>query len=189
MIIAGDLRRGSKLLFNNEPYVVVDFQLVKPGKGGTYLRTKMRNLITGLVREETFRSAEKLESPDLESRPMQFLYADDGAYNFMDQQSYEQITLDHEHVEDVVGFLKEQETYDILYFGDRPIAITPPMHMNLLVTEALPGVKGDTAQGSASKPVTLETGMVLNVPLFVEEGDILRIDTRDRSYIERVNKK
>ena len=189
MILAGDLKKGSKILVNGEPFSVVDFQLVKPGKGGTYLRTKMKNLISGLVREETFRSAEKLEQPDLETRPMQFLYADDTAYHFMDQDTYDQIALDKDHVEDVLDLLKEQEVYSILYFDNKPIAITPPLHMNIMVKEALPGVRGDTAQGAATKQVTLETGLVINAPLFVEEGDILRIDTRTKNYIERVNKK
>jgi elongation factor P len=189
MIIAGDLRKGSKFLFNGEPYVVVDFQLVKPGKGGTYLRTKMKNLITGLMREETFRSAEKLEQPDLENRNMQFLYVEDGSYHFMDQETYDQEVLNKGQVESVLPILKEQEVYTILYFDGRAIDITPPLHVLLKVTQAFPGVKGDTAQGAATKPVTLETGLVLNAPLFVEEGDILRIDTRDNSYIERITKK
>lgn len=189
MIIAGDLRKGSKLLFNGEPYVVVDYQLVKPGKGGTYLRTKMRNLISGLVREETFRSAEKLEQPDLDNRSMQYLYHENGLYSFMDQKTYDQVSFTKEQIEEVVNFLKEQEIYEVLYFVEKPIAVTPPLHMNLKVVSTLPGVRGDTAQGGATKPATLETGAVINVPLFVEEGDILRIDTRDHSYIERVNKK
>jgi len=189
MVSAGDIKRGSKILFNKEPYMVTEFQMVKPGKGGTYIRTKMKNLITGLIREETFRSAEKLEQPDLETRTMQYLYSDDDAYVFMDQKNYDQVTLDKNHVEDIIDFLKEQEAYTILYFEGKPIEITPPLHMELRVTETLPGVKGDTAQGGASKPATLETGVVINVPLFVNENDIIKVDTRDKNYIERINKK
>jgi elongation factor P len=186
VILAGDLRKGSKVLFQKEPYQVVDFQWTKPGKGGAYIRTKLRNMITGLVREETFRSAEKLETPDLKYREMQYLYVDNGIYNFMDQESYEQVSLSEEQIEDVKYYLKEQLIYTILYFSERPIAVNPPLFLNLTVTETTPGVRGDTAQGGATKPATVETGLVLQVPLFVNEGDLIKIDTRDASYVERV---
>lgn len=189
MILAGDLKKGTKILFRNEPYSVVDFQHVKPGKGGAFIRTKMKNLITGLMREETFRSAEKLDTPDLSYKDMTYLYEEDGMYQFMDQDSYEQIPLSKDQLEDVLNYLKEQTTYSILYFGEKPIAVTPPLHMELQVVETVPGVRGDTAQGAANKPATLETGMVLQVPLFIEEEQIVKIDTRDGKYIERVDKK
>lgn len=189
MISASELRRGSKLLFNKEPYTVIEFHHVKPGKGGAFIRTKMRNLITGLVREETFRSEEKLETPDLEYRQMRYLYSDGDLYNFMDEESYEQISLDKDHVEDVVTLLKEQIIYTILYFNDNPIAVNPPLFLELAIKETVPGIRGDTAQGGATKPATLETGLVLQVPLFVNEGDIIKVDTRDNSYIERISKK
>lgn len=189
MILASELRKGSKLLFRNEPYIVVDFQHVKPGKGGAFMRTKMRNLVTGLVHEETFRSEEKLETPDLEYHDMLYLYNDGGLYQFMDQESYEQVALGKEQIADVISFLKEQIVYTMLYFQGKPITITPPLFMELAITETVPGVRGDTAQGAATKPATLETGLVIQVPLFVNEGDIIKVDTRDERYIERITKK
>lgn len=153
------------------------------------MRTKMRSLISGLTAEETFRSEEKLESPSLDNRSMVYLYCDEGLYNFMDQENYEQVALSAKQLEGVLDLLKEQTAYDIVYFDGRPITVTPPIHMELLVTETPPGVRGDTAQGGASKPATLETGLVLQVPLFVNEGDLIRVDTRDREYVERVSKK
>lgn len=189
MIAAGDFKKGSKVLFRGEPYVVQDFQHVKPGKGGAFVRTKMKNLISGLVREETFRSGEKLETPDLAYRTLQYLYVDDGMYHFMDQDSFDTVTFHTKQIEDVQSLLKEQEQYTILYFDNKPIEITPPLFMELVVTDTVPGVRGDTAQGSVTKPATLETGLKLQVPLFVNEGDTVKIDTRDRSYIERILKK
>lgn len=187
MILAGDLRKGSKILFNNEPYIVLDYQHVKPGKGGAYMRTKMKNLITGLVREETWRSEEKLASPDLEYKDMQYLYENNGMYEFLDQDSYEQVALSKDQLDDVLDFLKEQTIYNVMYFQDRPVEITPPLFMELEVKDTPPGVKGDTAQGG-SKPATLETGLVIQVPLFVNIGDIIKVDTRDSKYIERLKK-
>ncbi len=189
MISASEFKKGSKLLYKGEPYSVLEYQHVKPGKGGAFMRTKMKNLITGLVHEETFRSEEKFPTPDLEYREMLYLYQDGDFYQFMDQESYEQIALDQKSLSDVLNVLKEQTVYTILYFGNKPIAVTPPITMELRVTSTIPGVRGDTAQGSATKPATLETGLVVNVPLFVNEGDIVKIDTRTESYIERVNKK
>ena len=188
MIATTDFRKGAKILWNKEPYMVLEYQHVKPGKGGAFIRTKMKNMITGLTHEETFRSGEKFPSPDLEYKDMQYLYADDELYNFMDQETFEQVVLNKNQIEDVLSYLKEQEIFTILYFQDRPIGVTPPMFMYLEVKETPPGVKGDTAQGGGSKPATLETGLVLQVPLFVQEGDILKIDTRDSKYIERVQK-
>ena len=168
--------------------MVVDFQWVKPGKGGAFIRTKMRNMMTGLVHEETFRSGEKLAEPDLEYRNMQYLYQEGDLYHFLDQESYEQVSFNGEQLTDVENFLKEQEVYNVLYFADKPIAVTPPLFMELKVVETTPGVRGDTAQGGATKPATLETGLVLQIPLFVNEGDSIKVDTRDASYIERVKK-
>lgn len=189
MILASEFRRGTKLLFKGEPYAVVEFQHVKPGKGGAFMRTKMKNMITGLMHEETFRSEEKFDVPDLQYRTMQYLYEDSGLYQFMDQESYEQVALNKEQLSDVIDFLKEQALYTILYFGERPIAVQAPLHMELKVIDAPPGVRGDTAQGAATKPATLETGLVIQVPLFVDEGDVIKVDTRDSQYIERINKR
>lgn len=189
MIAAGDFKKGSKLLFKNEPYTVVDFQHVKPGKGGAFIRTKMKNLITGLMHEETFRSEEKLPTPDLEYRNMRYLYKEDGLYHFMDEESYEQVALEAEQISEVLKLLQDQALYIVLYFSGRPIAVTPPLFMELKVTETVPGVRGDTAQGGATKAATLETGLVVQVPLFVNEGDIIKLDTRDERYIERIQQK
>jgi elongation factor P len=189
VVLAGDLRKGTKILYKSEPYTVLEYQHVKPGKGGAYMRTKMKNLISGLVHEETFRSEEKLESPDLSYRDMLYIYEDDGLYQFIDQDNYDQIAFNKEQLNEVIDLLKEQTVYTVLYFGERPIAVTPPLFLNLQVRETPPGVKGDTAQGGGTKPATLETGLVLQVPLFVDEGDIVRVDTRDLKYIERVEKK
>jgi elongation factor P len=188
VVSAGDFRKGTKILYKNEPYMVISFQWTKPGKGGAYIKTKMKNMITGLVHEDTFRSDEKLPTPDLEYRQMQYLYQEDSIYHFLDQESYEEISLNESQLEEVKDYLKDNTIYTVLYFDDRPIAVTPPLFMELEVTETQPGVRGDTAQGGATKPATLETGLVLQVPLFVNEGDIIKVDTRDASYIERVQK-
>jgi len=186
VILASDLRKGTKFLYKGEPHIVIDFQHVKPGKGGAFMKTKMKNLISGSTYEETFRSEEKFQIPDLQYRQMQFLYTDGEDYNFMDQDSYDQLVFTKDQVETVVDYLKEQEVYDVLYFQEKPIAVNPPMFMNLKVVETVPGVKGNTAQGGATKPATMETGLVLQVPLFVNEGEVLKVDTRDGVYVERI---
>jgi elongation factor P len=186
MISTSDFKKGKKILYENVPYSVIDFVSVKPGKGGAFIRTKMKNLLTGMVHEETFRSGEKFESPDIEQKEMQYLYDQNDLYMFMDIESYEQYSFNKEQIESAQNFLKEQEVYHIMFFKGSPISVNPPMFMNLLVTEAPPGIKGNTAQGGGSKPVTLETGLVLQAPLFIESGDILKIDTRTIEYIERV---
>ena len=186
MISATDLRKGTKILLRDEPHVVLEYWHNKMGRGGAIVRIKVRNLISGATFEDTFRSTVKFDDPELEHKTMQFLYEDSGLYNFMDQETYEQIALNKENLEDVLGYLKEQENYQMLYFNDRPIGVTAPLFMNLEVKETPPGVRGDTAQGGATKIATLETGLTLQVPLFVNEGDVLKIDTRTGTYIERV---
>ncbi len=186
MISTSDFRKGStKILWNNEPWVVMDYQSVKPGKGGTYLRTKMKNLLTGRVLEETFRSAEKFPEPDLEYKQMQFLYSDD-LFHFMDQETFEQTDFNEDQIETVAKYLKEGSVYSIIFFQGKPISVEPPTFMVLQVKETVPGVKGDTAQGG-SKPATLETGVVVQVPLFINEGHKIKIDTREDKYIEKVD--
>jgi len=186
VIATSDFKKGAKILFRDEPYMVLEFTHVKPGKGGAFVRTKMKNMITGLVREETFRSGEKFPSPDLEYKQMQYLYPEDSLYNFMDQETFEQVALGRDQIEDVLNYLKEQLVYTILYFQGKPIAVNPPMFIELEVKETMPGVRGDTAKGGATKPATLETGFVVQIPLFINEGDVVKIDTRDGSYMERV---
>ncbi len=186
MISTSDFRKGStKILWNNEPWVVMDYQSVKPGKGGTYLRTKMKNLLTGRVLEETFRSAEKFPEPDLEYKQMQFLYSD-ALFHFMDQENFEQTDFNEEQIETVIKYLKDGAVYSIIFFQGKPISVEPPTFMILQVKETVPGVKGDTAQGG-SKPATLETGVVVQVPLFINEGNKVKIDTRENKYIEKID--
>ena len=185
MISTTDFRKGStKILFNNEPWLILDYHSVKPGKGGTYLKTKMKNLLTGRVLEETFRSAEKFPEPDLEQKQMQYLYKDEH-YQFMDQESFEQVGFNEDQIEQVKRYLKEGINYDVLNFQGLPILVEPPMFMVLEVVETVPGVKGDTAQGG-SKPAKLESGVTVHVPLFINEGHKVKVDTREDKYIEKV---
>ena len=187
MITTSDFKRGStKVLWNNEPWLIVEFQHVKPGKGGAFVRTKMKNLITSRILEETFRSGEKFPEPDLEYKQMQYLYADD-MYHFMDQDTYEQEAFSEKQITTVKKYLKEEIIYSIVNFKNKPITIEPPIFMFLKVIETVPGVKGNTAQGG-SKPATLETGLIIQVPLFINENDKIKIDTRDNKYIERTEK-
>lgn len=187
MIATSDFRRGStKILWNKEPWVVTDFQHVKPGKGGAFVRTKMRNLITGRTLEETFRSGEKFPEPDLEYKKVQYLYSDGDLYHFMDQETFDQLSFDMGVLGDVKDYLKEQEIYRLITFEGRAISVEAPNFMELKVAETIPGVRGDTAQGGARKPATMETGLHVLVPLFINEGELLKIDTRTGEYIERV---
>lgn len=188
MISTSDFKKGTKILYQGAPYQVVDFQHVKPGKGGAFMRTKMKNMITGLMHEDTFRSGEKFEKPDLVYHDMQYLYKDGDTYQFMDQKTYDQVGFEEKQLGDALDYLKEQSIYTVLDFEGKPISVNPPLFMELAVVETTPGVRGDTAQGGATKPATLETGLVINIPLFVNEGDIVKVDTRDASYIERVKK-
>jgi elongation factor P len=185
MYTTSDFRKGLKIEIEGEPYTIVDFQHVKPGKGGAFVRTRLKSLTSGNVLDMTFRSGDKVDKPDLEEREMQFLYETNGEYHFMDTNNYEQLFLTGEHLGDSKGFLKENLVIKALFHNKRPIGIETPMFVELKVTQTEPGVRGDTATG-ATKPATLESGAVIQVPLFVNEGDILRIDTRTREYITRV---
>lgn len=186
MIATSDFKKGmTKLLFRNEPWVVTDFSHVKPGKGGAFVRTKLKNLKSGLILEETFRSGEKFEAPDLRQSTVQYLYSEGDLYHFLDQESFEQYTFNKSQIVSVLSYLRDATLYTILFFEDKPIVVEAPTFMNLRVIETVPGVKGDTAQGG-SKPAKLETGISVLVPLFVTEGDLLKIDTREDLYVERV---
>ena len=185
MYTTSDFRKGLKIEIGGEPYTMVDFQHVKPGKGGAFVRTRLKSLTSGNVLDMTFRSGDKVDKPDLEEREMQFLYETNGEYHFMDTNNYEQLFLTGEHLGDSKGFLKENLVIKALFHNKRPLGIEVPMFVELKVTQTEPGVRGDTATG-ATKPATLESGAVIQVPLFVNEGDILRVDTRTREYITRV---
>lgn len=181
-----DFRKGLKVLHDGEPYLVVDFQHVKPGKGNQFTRTKLRHLLTGTMVERTFRSGEKFEVPDVESRDMNYLYSDDSGFHFMDQTTYDQISMSEEDVGDTSNWLIENLQVSILFYNGRAVDVEVPNSVNLKVQQTDPGVKGNTVSGG-TKPATLETGAVVLVPLHIREGDLLKIDTRNATYVERVN--
>ena len=184
MFSTSDFRKGLKIEFKGDPYIITEFLHVKPGKGGAFVRTKLKNMITGRVLDETFRSGEKVGRPDLEEKNMQYLYMDPQGYCFMDNETYEQIFISEEQVGDSKNFMQENIDLTVLFYKGQPIGIDLPTTVNLAVTQSEPGVKGDTASG-ATKPATLETGHVVQVPLFINEGDVLKIDTRTGEYLER----
>ncbi|MBN2720135.1 MAG: elongation factor P [Proteobacteria bacterium] len=185
MISTNQFRKGLKIELEGEPFSIVDFQHVKPGKGGAFVRTKLKSLATGNVLERTFRSGDKVKRPDFEEKVMQFLYSDESGYHFMDTNTYEQIGMSVEDIGDLSNFLKEQLEVSVQLHNGRPMGIELPNFVELKVVNSEPGLKGDTASG-ATKPAELETGAVIQVPLFINEGDVLRIDTRSGAYIERV---
>jgi elongation factor P len=187
MYDTSDLRKGLKILVDGAPYVVVEAQFVKPGKGAAFTRTKMKNLLTGGVIERNIRSGEKLEPAAVEEREMQFLYKEGDAFVFMDTQSYEQMHIQKEVLGEDAGFLRDNTNVQVLLFNERPIGITLPNFIDLRITKSDPAVRGDTAT-NVTKPATLETGAVVQVPLFVNEGEVIRIDTRTGSYVERVSR-
>jgi elongation factor P len=185
MYSASDLRKGLKVQIDGEPYIVVDFQFSKPGKGQALYRTKLKNMVTGNQFDRTFRSNDKFEKAPLEERTMQYLYSQADEFHFMDTKNYEQIVIMADQIGDDVNFLVDNMEVQILLFNKNPIGVTLPNFVNLVVTQADPWAKGDTS-GSDSKPVTVETGYVLQVPPFVEEGETIQIDTRTGAYMTRV---
>ena len=184
-ISTADFKNGKAILIEGKPCVIIEFQHVKPGKGGAFVRTKIRDIRTGRVNDLTFRSGEKFDEVRLETREMQFLYRDGDDFNFMDIGDYSQITLSSGTVGDASQWLKENDVASLQYAGEELVAVEPPMFVELEVTETEPGFKGDTVQGG-TKPATLETGAVVQVPMFVNTGDVLKIDTRDGRYITRM---
>jgi elongation factor P len=187
MVETNEFRKGTKILIEGVPFVVVDFQHVKPGKGNQFTRTKLRNMITGSNLERTIKSGEKFEIPDVEVRNMNFLYKDDNGFHFMDQGNYDQIQLQANELGDAVFYLTENLQADIMFFNGRAIGCEVPNAVNLKVARTDPGARGNTVTG-ATKPATMETGLKIDVPLHINEGDILRIDSRTGAYVERVNK-
>ena len=183
-----EFKSGLKVLLEGEPCSILENEFVKPGKGQAFNRTKFRNLKTGRVWERTFKSGESIEAADVMELDMEFLYSDGEFFHFMKTDgSFEQVQATEAVVGDVRDWMKEQEVFQVTLWNDDPIAITPPNFVELEVTETDPGLKGDTAQG-ATKPATVSTGATVRVPLFVNEGDVLKIDTRTGEYISRVNK-
>lgn len=185
MISAGEFRKGATFEIDGNIFLIIDFQHVKPGKGAAFVRTKVRNIISGSVVERTFNPTDKFPKAHIERKNMQYLYEDNGLYYFMDNETYEQIPLNHSQVEDAIKFLKANDNAFIQSFKGVAFSVEPDNFVELEITFTEPGVKGDTAQG-ATKPATLETGAIVNVPLFVNQGDKIRVDTRTCSYMERV---
>jgi len=184
-VSTNNLKNGMCISYNDKLWVVVEFQHVKPGKGGAFVRTKLKEIKSGRVVEVTFRAGEKLEDVRMETKNLQYLYHDGDAYHFMDSDSYEQFDLPLDFVGDAAKWLKDNEVATVLIAGTEMIGVETPMFVELEVVDTDPGFKGDTVQGG-TKPATLETGAIVPVPMFVNAGDRIKVDTRDGSYITRV---
>ena len=185
MISAGDFKNGVTVEIDGNIYQILEFQHVKHGKGAAFVRTKLKNIISGGVVEKTFRPTEKFPKAHIDRKDMQYLYRDGDLFNFMDVETYDQIALNEDVVGDSLKFVKENEVVKICSHNGNVFSVEPPLFVELAITETEPGFKGDTAQG-ATKPATVETGAIVMVPLFVEQGDVLKIDTRSGEYLSRV---
>lgn len=184
MISSNDFRNGVTIELEGGVWQIVDFQHVKPGKGAAFVRAKMKNVKTGAVVERTFNAGEKVPKAHVDNRQMQYLYESDGMYNFMDNETFEQISMGKDQLGDAMNFLKENMSIGVLFFQGVVIGIDLPYSVELEVVETDPGIRGDTATGG-TKPAKLETGYVVRVPLFINIGDVLRVDTRNGEYLER----
>lgn len=185
MIQAGDFRKGTTFEMDGDVWQIIDFQHVKPGKGAAFVRTKIRSVMTGSNRDMTFNPNEKYEEARIETREMQYLYNDGTLYYFMDPESYEQLPIDKASVEEAILYIKENDMATIKFFKGKAFQVSPPNFVELEITQTEPGIKGNTATG-ATKPAAVETGATVNVPLFVNEGDKIKIDTRTGEYLSRV---
>lgn len=185
MISTNDFRTGLTIEIDGDVYQVVDFQHVKPGKGAAFVRSKLRNMRTGAVIDKTFNAGEKIPKARIDRREVQYLYNDGQSYYFMDMETYDQFSMEKDQLDDAIKYLKENMSFQILMFQGKSIGLDLPNFVELKVVETTPGIKGDTASGG-TKPATLETGYVVQVPFFIEEGDVLQIDTRSGHYIKRV---
>jgi len=185
LIQAGEFRKGITFEMDGDVFQVIDFQHVKPGKGAAFVRTKIRSVLSGGTRDVTFNPTERFEKAVIETKEMQYLYSDGELYYFMDVDSYEQLPLNKEVVEEAIRYLRENDNATIRFFQGKAFEVLPPNFVELEVTETEPGIKGDTSSG-ATKPATVETGVTLNVPLFVNLGDRIKIDTRTGDYLSRV---
>lgn len=190
MASTADFKNGMCIEFNNDLYTIVQFQHVKPGKGPAFVRTKLKNIKTGRVIENTFSAGHKVNTARVERRPYQYLYNDDSGYHFMHNETYEQIMLENNFIDQPL-LLKEGMEVDVVFHADTetPLSCDLPAFVVMEVTYTEPGLKGDTSSGNALKPATMETGISINVPLFINQGDLIKIDTRDLSYSERVKNK
>ncbi|RLB10806.1 MAG: elongation factor P, partial [Deltaproteobacteria bacterium] len=182
MYTASDLRKGLKIVIDNEPYIIIDFQFSKPGKGQALYKCKLKNMITGVIIDKTYRSIDTFQPADLEERKMQFLYKQDDQYCFMDMETYEQVFLTEDQVGDAKNFLIDNLEVEVLFFEGKPIGIELPNFVDIKVVKSEPWVKGDSVS-SNTKPVVLETGYVIRVPTFIEEGEKIRVDTRTGEYV------
>ena len=185
MIQAGDFRKGTTFEMDGDVWQIIDFQHVKPGKGAAFVRTKIKSVMTGSNRDMTFNPNEKYEEARIETREMQYLYNDGTLYYFMDPDSYEQLPIDKASAEEAILYTKENDMATIKFFKGKAFQVSPPNFVELEITQTEPGIKGNTATG-ATKPATVETGATVNVPLFVNEGDKIKIDTRTGEYLSRV---
>jgi elongation factor P len=184
LISTSEFRNGAKIELDGQPFVIIEFQHVKPGKGGAFVRTKLKSLLSGSVLEKTFRAGEKLPVPDVEEKEMQFLYAQGSDYHFMDSRSYEQLAFARDQLGDATDFLKDNMSVTVQLFRGKPISVLPPTFVDLRIVTTDPGIRGDTATGG-TKPAVVETGATIKVPLYLEEGDVIRIDTRTHAFVER----
>ncbi len=184
MYDTSNFRKGLKIEVGGKPFEIVDFLHVKPGKGGAFVRTKLKSLLTGRVVDQTFRSGEKVGRPDVQEKHMQYLYKDGENYCLMDNETYDQIFLSEEHLGESRKFLRENINVSVLFLNDKPIGVELPIFVELTISETDPGVKGDTAS-KVTKPATLETGAVIPVPIFLNPGDRVKVDTRTGAYVER----
>ncbi len=185
MISAGDFRNGITLEIEGTVYQIMEFQHVKPGKGAAFVRTKIKDVLNGGINERTFRPSEKFPQARIDRFDMQYLYADGDLHNFMGTNTYEQMALSPDVIGDALKFVKENETVKVCSYNGKVYSVEPPLFVELVITDTEPGFKGDTAQG-ATKPATVETGAVVYVPLFVDQGDKIKIDTRTGEYLSRV---
>ena len=184
MLTAGDFRKGITFQIDGEPYVVLDFQHVKPGKGAAFVRTMYKNIKTGAIREEAFNPNDKFDNAHIETKKMQYLYNDGELYYFMDGETFEQVPISFDMVEDAIKYLRENDEATIKFYQEEPFIVEAPNFVDLKVIETEPGVKGDTAT-NVTKEATVETGAVVHVPIFIEEGEIIQIDTRSGEYLGR----
>jgi len=185
MYDTSEFRKGLKIEFEGQPYIITDFQHISPGKGAAFTRTKMKNLLTQNTIERNIRSGEKVGVPDIEERQYQFMYSDNDGFHLMDQKNYEQIQLNEQEVGDAKNYFQEGANISVLFYKGKPISVEPPTFVILTIVETQPGIRGDTVSGG-DKPAKLETGAVVQVPLHLNEGDKIKVDTRDNKYVEKV---
>ena len=184
MITAGDFRKGMTFEIDGEPHVVIDFQHVKPGKGAAFVRTKYKNILTGAIREDAFNPTEKFNQAHIDTKQMQYSYNDGELYYFMDQETYDMIPLGKDDVADAIQYIRENDLATIKFYNGTPFSVEAPNFVDLKVIETEPGVKGNTAT-NVTKPATVETGAIIQVPIFIEEGELIQIDTRSGEYLGR----